>query len=95
VDALVVHEVSGPQPSGNPSEIWRVEDLYGVDVEGVILDSRAGRHDHAAAEVASVADGDVNEISYGYGLMVAVRKGEAHLEGFALEVGSDGRVGIG
>src|SRR5215210_5874890 len=93
--ALDVDEVPAPEVSGDPDQVPAPAQLYGVQVEGLVVYARFGGDDHPPAVEAPVADGDLEEAVVLDGFVVLVREREPGGERLVSEEGPDGGKRIG
>src|SRR5215203_2864255 len=95
VHALHFDEVPALEVSSDPDEVPMPAEIYGVDVEELVVYTRFGGDDHTPAVEAPVADGDLQETVVFDGLVVTVGEGQPGEEGFVPQERPDGGHGIG
>src|SRR5215203_5676113 len=95
VNALHFDEVPALEVSSDPDEVPMPAEIYGVDVEEVVVYTRFGGDDHPPAVEAPVADGDLQQTVVFDGLVVTVGEGQPGREGFVPQERLDSGSGIG
>src|SRR5215217_81457 len=95
VNALHPEEVSALEVSGDPDEVPMPAEIYGVDVEELVVYTRFGGDDHTPAVEAPVADGDLQESVVFDGLVLTAGEGQPGREGFVPQERLDSGSGIG
>src|SRR5215211_208970 len=88
-------EIPALEVSSDPDEVPPPAEIYGVDVEELVVYTRFGGDDHTPAVEAPVADCDLQETVVFDGLVVTVGEGQPGGEGFVPQERSDGGHGIG
>src|ERR671910_645649 len=95
VNALHPDEVPAFEVSSDPDEVPMPAEIYGVDVEELVVYTRFGGDDHTPAVEAPVADGDLQQTVVFDGLVVTFGEGQPGGEGFVTQERLDGGCGIG
>src|SRR5215213_8016864 len=95
VNALHFDEVPALEVSSDPDEVPMPAEIYGVDVEELVVYTRFGGDDHTPAVEAPVADCDLQETVVFDGLVVTVGEGQPGGEGFVPQERLDSGSGIG
>src|SRR5215212_9917155 len=75
-------EIPALEVSSDPDEVPPPAEIYGVDVEELVVYTRFGGDDHAPAVEAPVADSDLQETIVFDGLVVTIGEGQPGGEGF-------------
>src|SRR5215217_6241978 len=95
VNAFHPDEIPALEVSSDPDEVPPPAEIYGVDVEELVVYTRFGGDDHTPAVEAPVADCDLQETVVFDGLVVTLGEGQPGGEGFVPQERSDGGHGIG
>src|SRR5215208_7848999 len=97
VHTVGLDEVPAPEVTDGSDEVPPPSQVYGVDVERLVVYARLEGDDHAPAVEAPVADGDLQEAVVLDGLVVPFREGQLGGERFVFEESPNGghRIGQG